>query len=181
MGKPIDKTKHCRDKNEENLPGRPKYKNLYPWRDPYRGIHKGGRPKAASPYGWLCEGWVHQWNANGTLAREWNTNGTRTPKMVHGWNADPLIYNIAGDRQGLITMTPARDPTQDSENGSSPGNWPEPRQKLVWASTRTSTGTGNYHAVLVPVPVAAPVATIQIKREPAWRRGGVAAWQEPSL
>ena len=38
----------------ENLAGRPKYTNPYPWRDPYRGIHKGGRPpKAAAP---LCGG-----------------------------------------------------------------------------------------------------------------------------
>ena len=45
MGKPIGKTRHCREKNVENLLGRPKYTNPYPWRDPYREIHKGGRPQ----------------------------------------------------------------------------------------------------------------------------------------
>ena len=48
MGKPIGEITHYRDKNVENLPGQPKYANLYPWGNPYKGIHKGGRPKAAS-------------------------------------------------------------------------------------------------------------------------------------
>ena len=40
--------------NDTSLAGRPKDTNPYPWRDPYRGIHKGGRPpKAAAP---LCGG-----------------------------------------------------------------------------------------------------------------------------
>ena len=30
--------------NDTSLAGRPKDTNPYPWRDPYRGIHKGGRP-----------------------------------------------------------------------------------------------------------------------------------------
>ena len=40
--------------NDTSLAGRPKDTNPYPGRDPYRGIHKGGRPpKAAAP---LCGG-----------------------------------------------------------------------------------------------------------------------------
>ena len=39
-------------KNVEDLPRQPKYTNPYPWGDPYKGIHKGGRPKAAP----LCGG-----------------------------------------------------------------------------------------------------------------------------
>ena len=39
--------------NDTSLAGRPKDTNPYPWRDPYRGIHKGGRPpKAAPPFLW---------------------------------------------------------------------------------------------------------------------------------
>ena len=30
--------------NDTSLAGRPKYTNPYPWRDPCRGIHKGGSP-----------------------------------------------------------------------------------------------------------------------------------------
>ena len=41
-------------RNDTSLAGRPKDTNPYPGRDPYRGIHKGGRPpKAATP---LCGG-----------------------------------------------------------------------------------------------------------------------------
>ena len=52
MGKPIGEITHYRDKNVEKLPGQPKHANLYPWGNPYKGIHKGGRPKAAP----LCGG-----------------------------------------------------------------------------------------------------------------------------
>ena len=48
MGKPRGEIIHYCDKNVENLPRRPKYANPYPCGNPYKGIHKGGRPKAAS-------------------------------------------------------------------------------------------------------------------------------------
>ena len=38
--------------NVEDLPRQPKYTNPCPWRGPYKGNHKGGRPKAAP----LCGG-----------------------------------------------------------------------------------------------------------------------------
>ena len=47
MGKPIGKTTHRRTINAENLAGRLKDTNPYPWRDPKRGggashrLHKG--------------------------------------------------------------------------------------------------------------------------------------------
>ena len=47
-GKTLGEITHYRAKNVENLPRRPKYANLYPWGTPYKGIRKGGRPKAAS-------------------------------------------------------------------------------------------------------------------------------------
>ena len=49
--------------NDTSLAGRPKDTNPYPGRDPYRGIHEGGRrPKAAAPLcgflcGWVCGSW----------------------------------------------------------------------------------------------------------------------------
>ena len=48
MGKPIGEITHWRNKNVEDLPRQLEYTNPCPWRDPYKGIHKGGRPKAAS-------------------------------------------------------------------------------------------------------------------------------------
>ena len=52
MGKPIGEITHRRNKNVEDLPRQPKYTNPCPWRGPYKGNHKGGRPKAAP----LCGG-----------------------------------------------------------------------------------------------------------------------------
>ena len=40
--------------NDTSLAGRPKDTNPYPGRDPYRGIHKGGRPPKAAAS--LCGG-----------------------------------------------------------------------------------------------------------------------------
>ena len=53
MGKPIGKTTHCRHKNVENLPGRPKYTNPYPWRDPYRGGGLRPPPQRGAAFGRL--------------------------------------------------------------------------------------------------------------------------------
>ena len=49
MGKPIGEITHWRNKNVENLPKQLEYTNPCPWRNPYKGNHKGGRPKAAPP------------------------------------------------------------------------------------------------------------------------------------
>ena len=73
-------------------------------RKPQRGAAEGRpplwrRPKAASPYGWVCEGWVRQWYANGTrMACEWNADGTQIPKMERQWHVDPQIDVISGDK-----------------------------------------------------------------------------------
>ena len=48
MGKPIGEITHRRNKNVEDLPRQPKYTNPCPWRGPYKGNHKGGRPKGIS-------------------------------------------------------------------------------------------------------------------------------------
>ena len=42
MGKPIGEITHWRNKNVEDLPRQLEYTNPWPWRDPYKGIHKGG-------------------------------------------------------------------------------------------------------------------------------------------
>ena len=60
MGTPIGKTTdgsvlsaqthgETHRQNDTSLAGRPKYTTPYPWRDPYRGIHKGGRREAPHP------------------------------------------------------------------------------------------------------------------------------------
>ena len=70
--------------NDTSLAGRPKDTNPYPGRDPYRGIHKGGRPpKAAAPlcgggakrrllYGWVCGGWGGSRRGRNTRKRAQN-------------------------------------------------------------------------------------------------------------
>ena len=45
MGKPIGEITRWRDKNVEDLPRQPKYTNPCPWRNPYKGNHKGGAAK----------------------------------------------------------------------------------------------------------------------------------------
>ena len=79
--------------NDTSLAGRPKDTNPYPGRDPYRGIHKGGRPppfveaarSAASSI------WVSPW----VRVRVFGTPGQRCvvlPGFLHGYEHRALSH-----------------------------------------------------------------------------------------
>ena len=65
MGKPIGEITHYRDKDVENLPRQPKYANLYPWGNLYKGIHKGGAAEGRHPLCWRPKAasfiWIPPW------------------------------------------------------------------------------------------------------------------------
>ena len=98
MGTPIGKTTdgsvlgaqthgETHRQNDTSLAGRPKYTNPYPWRDPYRGIHKGGRPPSAPPFVEAARSaassiWVSPW----VRVRVFGTPGQRCVVLPMGFS-----------------------------------------------------------------------------------------------